>query len=379
MELSEIGMGCYALSGAYGSLEQEHFKKVLQRAHALGINYFDTAETYGEGGERLLGEVIRPFREEVHVSTKVGLTEGLEPNLSYDHLVNTCEKSLERLQTNYIDFYLVHFADPKTPIDETIQALEDLKEEGKILHYGLSHLSAENFKSYLEKGNVAIALMELNTAVRDARKNLLPLCRVHNVGGIAFSVTGRGLLTGNYTKKPDFEPGDLRNVDPLFHRARFQSTLRIVEKLREIGEKHEKSPVQVAIQWVLSQDGIICALTGTTSIEHLTENVGGSGWSLTQDDQQQLEALLKKEDDWLSEQEPVIVKEILTSELAEKPADIFSDLVYALEAALTRNMASEEEIMPLFKKLWQLRKTKGEARKTLETLQEELREVILAD
>ena len=151
LTLSEIGVGCYALSGVYGSKDLAQFKDMLVRAYELGVNFFDVAEGYGEG-ESILGEVVRSFRSDIHIATKVGVVDGLEPNLSGAYIQEACERSLIRLQTDTIDLYQVHFDDPQTPVEETVDALETLKQDGKIRHYGVCHLPIERVAEYMRLG-----------------------------------------------------------------------------------------------------------------------------------------------------------------------------------------------------------------------------------
>ncbi len=376
-ELSEIGMGCYALGGAYGSVNSKRYKEVLERAYDLGVNLFDTADTYGPKAEEILGETVSPFREEINISTKVGVKEGYEADLSYDSVVSACEESLERLDTSYIDFYFVHFDDPDTPVEETVGALEDLKTDGKIDNYGLSHLPIERVKEYVEKGDITISMLELSAVARDSKRELLPFYKKKDIGAFAFSVTGRGILTGRFDEKPEFEPGDIRNMDPLFKYTRFESALRIADKMEDVGGKYDKSSVQVAINWVINQDGIINALTGPSSVEHLEENVGGSGWYLYEEDLEELNSFIDDEEERLEKIEPKLVKKILTGELSEDTETAFNDLVYAMETSITRDMVNEGKIMPIFQKLMSQRKSeKGLTRKGLKSFQKEIKNTI---
>ena len=352
--ISEIGVGCYGLSGAYGTKDPEEFKRMIRRAHELGVNFFDTAEAYGDA-ERILGEAIRPFRSEVYIATKVGLREGTEPSLSREYVQRACEESLKRLGTDHIDLYQVHFDDPETPVEETVEALEGLVRAGKVRRYGLGHLSTERVELYFELGNVFSVLMELSAVARESRERLLPLCRAHSVGAIAFSVTGRGLLTRRFQERPQFEPGDIRNIDPLFQRERFQSGLRVAAKLAKLGKRYGKTPAQVAIAWVLAQPGVICALTGPSTVAHLEENVGGSGWRLAPEDLEELEAFLKQEDMWLEKEQRASVERVLQGPLPQDPSQAFTDLIYVIETALSLELTTEKEILPLFQELYGLR------------------------
>ncbi|MFP3872599.1 MAG: aldo/keto reductase [Candidatus Natronoplasma sp.] len=376
-KISELGMGCYALSGVYGEVDRERYKKTLVHAGDLGINFFDTAEAYGDEAEKILGEVIEPFRDEVVLSTKIGVSpESDEPPLSHRSVKASCERSLERLGTDHIDIYFVHFDDPGTEVEETIGALEELKDEGKIAHYGVSHLPLERVKEYLEKGDVSFCMMELSAAARESRKRLLPLCREHSVKALAFSVTGRGILTGKIDKTERFEPGDIRNMDPLFKKERFRSALRVTEKLKELGEKYEKTPVQVAINWVLSQEGVISALTGPSSKEHMKENAGASGWTLEDEDLEELESFLEREDDMLEKREKEIIRDVLSGEPSGDLEENFNDLVYVMEVSSGRGIVEERKIEPLFHELFTLQKEGGLDHSKIKEVQEGLRALV---
>ncbi len=354
-KISEIGVGGYALSGAYGSVNIKGFQAMINRAFELGVNFFDTAESYGNA-EKILGETVKPFREQIHIATKVGIREGIKPNLSKEYIKDACARSLQHLQTDYIDLYQVHFDDPNTPVHETVEALEFLVEDGKIQSYGVGHLPKVRVSQYCQVGDPFSILMELSAVARSARKDLLPVCKSEGVGAIAFSVTGRGVLTGRYGTDTKFEASDIRNIDPLFQRARFQSAIRIKDKFVELAQKYEKTAVQVAIAWVLAQPSIICALTGSSKIPHLEENLGGSGWTLSQEDLEMLESLFMKEDKVLVEEENIAIRQILAAPLPTSPTQALNDLVYVLETGHNLGLLSENEALQWFQELWLIRK-----------------------
>lgn len=352
--ISEIGIGCYALSGAYGTKDPQEFARMLGRAHELGVNFFDTADAYGDA-EGVLGKAIKPFRHEVYVATKVGVQENASFDLSPAYVKAACEQSLQRLQTDYVDLYQVHFDDPTTPVAETVGALEELASAGKIRRYGVGHLPPERVKTYLTTSRVFSVLTELSAVARAACKELLPLCQAHGVGVIGFSVAGRGILTGKIKQRPAFEASDIRNVDPLFQRERFQSAVRVAEKLGELGRRHAKTPVQAAIAWVLSQPGVVCALTGPSTIPHLEENLGGSGWTLSPQDLGDLDVFFEQEDAWLMKKDRASVERILSEPLPPDPSQAFTDLVYVFETAILLSLTTEEQVMPTFMRLYGMR------------------------
>src|SRR5690606_12897334 len=151
-------------------------------------------------------------------ATKIGMRDGKKPDLSRKAVITACNASLHRLNTDWIDLYQVHYDDPDTPVEETIAALEALVGNGKIRRYGIGHLPMDRIREYLVRGQVFSGQFELSAVARNTRDDVVPLLRAYNAGLIAFSVTGRGLLTGCYLTKGVFEPGDIRNIDPLFQR-----------------------------------------------------------------------------------------------------------------------------------------------------------------
>lgn len=374
--ISEIGIGCYSLSGAYGTKSIDEFKKMINRAYELGVNFFDTAEAYGNA-EKILGEAVKPYRKDVYIATKVGVKREVESNLSEEYIKVACEESLINLKSDYIDLYQVHFDDPRTPIEETIGALEKLKKEGKIRHYGIGHLPVERVLLYLKIGDPFSLLIELSAVVRDSKRKYLPLVKNYDIGIIAFSTTGRGILTGRFKKEKIFEPQDIRNIDPLFQYERFESALRITEKFIELGEKYGKTSTQVAINWVLAQPNIICALTGPSTIPHLEENVNGSGWSLTREDLEDLDKFFEKEDEWLKIRQLQTLKRILSFPLSEERIKAFSDLVYVIETAIQLNLVEEKDILPIFQELYGIyKKSEKTSAKDFEDIKEEIRKMI---
>jgi aryl-alcohol dehydrogenase-like predicted oxidoreductase len=302
------------------------------------------------------------------------MREGVKPSLSAGTIRSACEDSLRRLGTEVIDLYQVHFDDPHTAVEETVAALQALVQAGKICHYGVGHLPLERVNEYMDKGNLFSVLMELNAAAPQAREGLLPLCLEHGVGAIAFSVTGRGLLSGKYPAGHLFDPNDIRRIDALFQRERLESCLRLAGKLGEVGACYGKTAVQMAIAWVLQQPGVICALTGPSTLPHLQENLGGSGWRITEQDLAELEAFFAHEDKWLAGEQMNTVRRILSQSLPADCSQAFTELVYVIETAVLLDWISEEKAMSIFQALYPLHNRLDAAvGAELEGLQRELR------
>ena len=375
LTLSAIGVGGYALAGAYGAVDREAFIGLLRRAYDLGVTFFDTAGNYGDA-EAVLGEAVQPFRDEVLLATKVGSPEGAPPRLDREAVEAACRRSLQRLGTDRIDLLQVHFDDPGTPVEETVAALEGLRAAGLIRHYGVGHLPSHRVARYLGVGEPFSILMELSAAARESRRTLLPLCGETGPAAIGFSVTGRGLLTGTIGPQPAFEQGDIRNFDPLFQRARLASGRRIAEHLGSLARALGRTPAQVAIAWVLAQPGVACALTGPRRLAHLEENLGGSGWRLPAETLAGMEALFTREDAALADEEATTVDAILTGPLPPDPTAAFRDLIYAVETAVSLGRATEEAIRPGFFDLWPLRERLESAGPALEEIRTRLRGLI---
>ncbi|NIW45388.1 MAG: aldo/keto reductase [candidate division Zixibacteria bacterium] len=356
VKISEIGWGGYALSGVYGKKNLDQFENVIRRAYDLGVNFFDVADSYGPA-EKILGKAVSPFRKKIIISTKVGWNTEGKPDSSFSHVVASCEKSLEHLGTDYIDLYQIHFDDHQTPVEETVSAFERLKTEGKIRHYGVGHIQAAKMAEYFRTGEIFSAMMELSAVARQAYLNNRSLCIRKGVAIIGFSVTGRGLLTGDITPQHSFAENDIRQIDPLFQRERFASGLRTAQQFKMLGQKYGKSSVQVAIAWVLAQTGVVCALTGPSTIPHLEENIDTSGWSLPSDDLERLNIFLNDEEQRLERAQKQSLHDILERDLDAKNA--FKDLLYVFETLIEHGWVKEKDIMPLFLKFFALRGQEG--------------------
>ncbi len=372
--LSEIGIGCYALSGVYGQKDPSVFQVMARRAVELGVNFFDSADGYG-GAEAILGQALKPFRSQVYIATKASIQTKEKPRLTADYLIKACEQSLKALQTEWIDLYQVHYDDSQTPVEETLAGLERLVQAGKIWHFGVCHLPAGRIEAYCQAGQVFSILMELSAAAREARDTMLPLARRYGAAGIAFSVTARGLLTGAIRPGAVFQAGDIRRIDPLFQRERFESGLRIAARLGELGHKYGKTSSQVAIAWVLVQPGITCALTGPSSLAHLEENLGGSGWQILPQDLAELETGLTQEQAWLSQAQAASVHRIMAQPLPSDPEQAFTDLVYAIETGILLGCIAESQVVPLFMEIYGLHESRAaNLSEKLSAAQNQLRE-----
>ncbi len=375
LRISAIGYGCYAAGGAYGAVSRDDVRKVIDRARARGVTFFDTAEAYGDA-EALLGDALKPYRSEVTIATKVGVRGDGTSSLKADAIAAACDRSLRALQTEVIDLYQVHFDDPETPVAETVAALESLRRSGKIRHFGVGHLPPERVGEYLAAGDPFSILMELSPVQLHARSTLLPLCQEHDVGAIAFSITGRGALSGRLGRDVRFAEDDIRRIDPLFQRERFDSALRVMRHLKDLGIPMGLSPAQVAIAWVLAQPGVVCGLTGPTSLEHLEENLSAASATLPAQVVADIEQFLTADDARMRREQRASIARILNGPLPEDPGAAFTDLVYVMETAITAGTATEARILPWFHQLLALRKRLAESRPAMVEIQTGLRALL---
>jgi hypothetical protein len=215
--------------------------------------------------------------------------------------------------------------------------------------------------------------MELSAVTRDALKSSLPLCRQHHVAGIAFSTTGRGLLTGQFDQNKTFPANDLRSLDPLFQRERLLSGLRVANELKRLGQKYGKTPAQMAIAWVLAQPGIFCALTGASTQDHLEENLAAIEFEFIDSDLLDFQVFLDQEAAKLAYEQREAVRSIFNS---PDSTITFADLLYVIDTAVQLEVLSENEGMSLVQKLFALRNAQAEiAQQKMEALKNHLVDV----
>ncbi|MCD6235523.1 MAG: aldo/keto reductase [Thaumarchaeota archaeon] len=261
-KIAAIGLGTWRIGGGMSPdySHDEEAVEAIRYAIELGITHIDTAEIYGGGhSEELVGEAIKAFpREEVFISTKVWSN-----HLRYDEVLKACERSLKRLQTNYIDLYMIHWPSSSTPLSETMKAFEKLYKDGKIRYIGVSNFTAEELeeaRSHLSTTDVMANQVEYSLYHRSIEKTLMPYCFKTGVTIIAYSPLGKGAIAREASSRS-----------------------RHGELLRKIAEKYSKTPVQVALNWVIWHDQVI-AIPKSIQKKHLEENARAAGWKLSEED-----------------------------------------------------------------------------------------------
>lgn len=364
LPLSKLGYGCYALGGAYGhKIEITRATELIHLAYDMGIRFFDTADQYGT--EAVLGKALGSLRPKVAIATKVGAKGGL----TRKNILASCEASLKRLQTDYIDLYQVHYDDPAVSVEEVVETLEFLKAMGKIRHYGIGHLPLDKTLQYLELGQPQTVLAEMNAASLDRYQELRPLQQEHDFAIIAFSVTGQGLLTGTLPPAPRFTETDIRRLDPLFKRSKLASALRIQEKLAAVGRQINATPAQTAIAWVLGNPGVAAALTGPTDPGHLRENCAALDIRLDFRLQKEIDEFIRREGQLLHASIAQEMEAILSNPAPDSNR-LKEDLVYVLEHSLERGLIPYQTGVDLFRQLLQLDPASASQGRLLEIVDE---------
>lgn len=369
-----LGYGCYALGGAYGhKVEPSEAIKLIETAYDLGIRFFDTADQYGS--EEVLGRATYSFRKQIAIASKVGAGPGGIGNLTRSHILASCDASLQRLGTDYLDLYHVHYDDASTPVADVVETLEFLKNQGKIRAYGIGHLPLDKTREYLVLGKPKSIMTELNVASPARYRELLPLYGQYELSIIAFSITGRGLLTGKISPSTQFPAHDIRSHDPLFKRHKLASGLRIMGKLQDMGKRVGATPAQLAIAWVLNQKGIALALTGPTNPDHLRENCSALDLRLEKSCLAELDAFLYREGEYAREQITQDVMEILNATVTRENQGV-EDLIYVLEHCIETELIPYTTGVQLFSRLCQ---DKNPRLETLEAVKAEIKSSITTE
>ena len=275
-------------------------RDMVQAALDSGINLFDTAEGYGLGlAEEILGQTLEELgcREKVIIVTKVGplfgdeQTGGRKCNLSAEHIAERCELSLKRLRTDHIDLYLAHWPDPLTPVEETVETANKLKEQGKIRWFGVSNFPNDLLGAALRHAVVAANELPYSLADRTIDADKLPFCLENQVGIMAYSPLGKGVLSGKYDAQHLPPADDYRHHRKYFAKENLPKFLALAGRLRELAPQFSCTPAQLALAWVLVQPGITVVLPGAKSPEQIGANAGASDVSLTHDAITGLDAL----------------------------------------------------------------------------------------
>lgn len=299
LEVSRLGLGCMGMSAFYTGAGDDDAGSIrtIHRAIDLGVTFFDTAEIYGPyTNEELLAKAFAGKRDQVVIATKFGTIQhranderGLDG--SPENIRLSVEGSLRRLQTDHIDLYYQHRMDPGTPIEETVGALAELIEEGKIAHYGLSEAAPETIRRANAVHPVTAIQTEYSLWTRDPEAEILPTVRELGIGFVPYSPLGRGFLTGTIRSLDELAPDDFRRFNPRFEGDNLESNIRIVEQVDAVAREAGATPGQVALAWLLAQGDDIAPIPGTRRVENLEQNVAADELELSPEQLERLAAV----------------------------------------------------------------------------------------
>jgi aryl-alcohol dehydrogenase-like predicted oxidoreductase len=297
-EVSAIGLGCMGMSEFYGSGDEQESIATINHALDRGVCFLDTADMYGPfKNEELVGRAIKGRRDDVFLATKFGNVRG--PNGEFlgvrgdpQYVAQACDASLQRLGVEVIDLYYQHRVDVNVPIEETVGAMAQLIDEGKVRFLGLSEAAPETIRRAHAVHPITAVQTELSLWSRDAEAGVLPTVRELGIGYVAYSPLGRGFLTGQITSPEDFPEDDFRRFHPRFTGENFERNIALVREVEAMAREKGCTTAQLALAWVLAQGDDIVPIPGTKRTKYLDENIAALDVKLSDDDLRRLDQIL---------------------------------------------------------------------------------------
>ena len=291
LEVSEIGLGCMGMSFGYGVIaDKKQSVELIRKAVELGVTFFDTAEVYGPYiNEELVGEALEPFKGQVAIATKFGFNiggEGLDS--SPERIRKVAEASLKRLKTDSIDLFYQHRVDPNVPIEDVAGTVKDLIQEGKVKHFGLSEAGVQIIRRANAVQQVTALQSEYSLWWREPEAEIIPVLEELGIGFVPFSPLGKGFLTGKMDQNTTFDSKDFRSTVPRLSPENLKANLAFVDLLKQVAQRKNASPAQIALAWLLAQKPWIVPIPGTTKLDRLKENLGSVSVELSSEELQEI-------------------------------------------------------------------------------------------
>lgn len=308
LKISAVGFGCWEIGGTYGRIDERGFQLAVTRAIDSGVTCFDTAEAYGMGvSEEALASALGARRHQVVIATKFGVGYEDMPNRrdsSRGRILASIDKSLRRLRTDYVDIHLVHWPDPNTPLDETMEALDDIVRQGKARYVGVSNFRLSQIEEAMRHRRIDVAQYAWNMFDRRMQEAIFPYCSTQQIGIMAYGSLAYGMLSGGFHAGMSFDENDWRAKGgmlgslnlfrTLFGPEHFSRNLAAVEELKRLATKYHKTLPQFALRWTLSNPVVGTALVGFRTPAEVSENLGAIGWEISNADMAEIDTILAR-------------------------------------------------------------------------------------